>query len=75
MSEQVEFNLEIVVWRDHSEEVTLELKTERARNAERGENIPNGGNSLSKGPEVEKSFLFSGIERPVRLEKQAERKV
>lgn len=27
MSEQAEFNLEIVVWKDHSEEVTLEPKT------------------------------------------------
>lgn len=53
----------------------MELKTERARNAKRGENIPSGRNSLSKDPEVQKSFLFSGIERPVRLEKQAERKV
>lgn len=75
MSEQAEFNLEIMVWRDHYKEVTLELKTERARNAKRRENIPSERNSLSKGPEVEKSFLFSGTEWPVRLEKQAERKV
>lgn len=57
----------------------MKLKPERggARNAKRGEDILNGENSLSKGPEVGKSLLFSGIEKfqALRLEKWAERRV
>lgn len=76
MSEQAGCNLEIVVWKNLSEEVTLELKPERggARNAKRGEDILSGGNSLSKGPEVGKSLLFKAW-RSVRLENRAERRV
>lgn len=69
MNEQAGCNLEIVVWKNLSEEVTLELKPERegARNAKRGDDILSGENSLSKGPEVGKSLLFQAW-RSVRLE-------
>lgn len=50
------------------------MKPERqgARNAKGGENIPNGGNSVSKGTKVGKELLFSSTGRSARLEKPAE---
>lgn len=47
---------------------------EKESGMQRGQNIPRR-NSISKGSQVGKSLLLSGIKRSVRLENEAERSV